>query len=96
MTVMLALRGKLPAHSNDNGGLKPTDSQRAWLQRGLEQPGGKLPLFDRDGRKVNLRTVKSCVEAGWAEPWFVNPIKPDWEVCKLTRAGRRIATQHDG
>lgn len=90
MTVTLALRGKPPAHSNDNGGLRPTGAQRAWLERGLDQPGGKLPLFDRDGRKVNMRTVKSCVEAGWAEPWFANPIKPDWEVCKLTTAGRRV------
>ena len=73
------------------GGL--SDAQRAFLARGLEQPGGKLPLFDRDGRKVNLRTVKSCVEAGWAEPWFANPIKPDWEVCKLTRAGRKLLAQ---
>ncbi len=93
MTVMLALRGKLPAHSNDNCGLQPTGAQRAWLKRGLNQPGGKLPLFDRDGRKVNLRTVNSCIEAGWAEPWFANPIKPDWKVCKLTRAGRRILAQ---
>jgi len=24
----------------------PSDIQLAWLKRGLNQPGGKLPLFD--------------------------------------------------
>jgi hypothetical protein len=66
----------------------PTAGQRAWLVRGLEQPGGKLPLFDRDGQQVSPRTVKTCLEHGWAEPWFSNPLKPDWLVCKLTPAGR--------
>jgi hypothetical protein len=69
---------------------RPTAAQRAWLQRGLTQPGGKLPLFDRDGQQVNPRVVKSCVDHGWAEPWFSNPLKPDWLVCKLTLAGRRL------
>ena len=64
-------------------------AQREWLTRGLSQPGGKLPLFDRDGQKFSNRTIKSCVRQGWAEPWFENPIKPDWLVCKLTEAGRR-------
>ena len=63
-------------------------AQRAWLARGLEQPGGKLPLFDRDGQKISERTVKSCIRKGLAEPWFDNPIKPDWLVCRLTDKGR--------
>lgn len=67
----------------------PTAAQRAWLRRGLDQPGGKLPLFDSSGRRVGERTVRSCIEQGWAEPWFENPIKPDWLVCKLTEAGRK-------
>jgi len=62
--------------------------QRKWLLRGLTQPGGKLPLFDEDGRKVNGQVVRKCVDAGWAEPWFANHLKPDWMVCKLTNAGR--------
>jgi hypothetical protein len=66
----------------------PTPTQRAWLRRGLEQPGGKLPLFDRDGQQISPRTVRACLEHGWAEPWFSNPLKPDWLVCKLTPAGR--------
>jgi hypothetical protein len=62
--------------------------QRAWLTRGLEQPGGKLPLFDRDGQKFSDRTVRACIRQGFAEPWFDNPIKPDWLVCRLTDKGR--------
>ena len=66
----------------------PSQAQHAWLQRGLDQPGGKLPLFDTDGQQISERTVRSCIDKGWAEPWFSNPLKPDWIVCKLTDAGR--------
>ncbi len=69
----------------------PSPVQRAWLRRGLDQPGGKLPLFDKEGQQVDPRTVQACIEQGWAEPWFANPIKPDWLVCKLTEAGRKTA-----
>ena len=75
--------GKAPA--------RPTRAQIGWLRRGLDQPGGKLPLFDAQGQRVSERMVRGCVERGWAEPWFENPIKPDWLVCKLTAAGRRLA-----
>lgn len=74
-------------------GARATAAQRDWLRRGLDQPGGKLPLFDRDGQRIHPRTIRSCVERGWAEPWFDNPLKPDWLVCKLTAAGRRIASE---
>ena len=70
----------------------PTDGQRKWLRRGLDQPGGKLPLFDELGQKISERTVRSCVDKGWAEPWFDNPLKPGWMVCKLTDAGRKVAS----
>lgn len=63
-----------------------TGPQKRWLKRGLEQPGGKLPLFDENGREIPARTIRACIDAGWAEPWFSNPIKPDWLVCKLTPA----------
>jgi hypothetical protein len=69
----------------------PSASQLAWLKRGLDQPGGKLPLFDADGKKVDPRTIRRCLDVGWAEPWFTNPIKPDWLVCKLTASGRAVA-----
>jgi len=71
----------------------PTAIQRAWLKRGLDQPGGKLPLFDEYGQHIDPQTVRACIKQGWAEPWYPNPLKPDWMVCKLTARGRAIA-QH--
>ena len=53
-----------------------------------------LPLFDREGQRVDPRTVQTCIDQGWAEPWFRNPLKPDWLVCKLTDKGRRILVEH--
>jgi hypothetical protein len=70
-------------------GVRPTEAQRRYLERGLTQAGGKLPLFDRDGREVARKTVESCLAHGWATPWVQNPIKPDWLVCRLTEAGYR-------
>lgn len=67
---------------------RPTPAQRRWLTRGLDEPGGKLPLFDDAGQAISPQTIRSCVREGWAEPWIHNPIKPDWLVCKLTDAGR--------
>lgn len=67
----------------------PSRAQLDWLQRGVNQPGGKLPLFNDEGQQVSERTVKSCIDKGWAKPWFSNPLKPDWIVCKLTDQGRK-------
>jgi hypothetical protein len=78
-------------HETGASGHRPTSEQREWLKRGLDQPGGKLPLFDRYGQNVNARTIRACIDHGWAEPWFTNPLKPDWLVCKLTPAGRTAA-----
>ena len=69
--------------------VKMTAAQRAWLGRGMTQAGGKLPLFDNSGQRISERTVRSCIRHGWDEPWFDNPLKPDWMVCKITAAGRR-------
>ena len=69
--------------------------QRDYLARGLGQPGGKLPLFDRQGQRYPERTIRACLEQGWAEPWFLNPLKPNWLVCKLTREGRALAGGRD-
>ena len=74
----------------------PTPVQRRWLLRGLNQPGGKLPLFDADGSRVRERTVRSCIRRGWAEPWLRNPIKPDWLVCKITDSGRAVVAAGRG
>ena len=69
---------------------KLSAAQRKWLERGLTQPGGKLPLFDADGRKVNPAVIRKCLDQCWAEPWFANQMKPDWLVCKLTTSGRSV------
>jgi hypothetical protein len=70
----------------------PTLPELLYLRRGLAQAGGKLPLFDLDGQAVAAAIVRRCLDRGWAAPWFSNPLKPDWLVCKLTEAGRRLAT----
>ena len=69
----------------------PSVPQRDYLARGLNQPGGKLPLFDEQGQRVSPRTIQACIDQGWAVPWFNNPLKPDWLVCRLTAAGRAVA-----
>lgn len=72
---------------------RPSAAQLSYLRRGLDQAGGKLPLFDSFGQTMNPRTVRSCIDQGWAEPWFDNPLKPDWLVCKLTEEGRNVLAQ---
>jgi len=61
-----------------------------YLTMGQGQPGGKLPLFDEDGQEIKAQIIRACVEKGLAEPWFANPMKPDWLVCRLTDAGRQL------
>jgi len=72
---------------HNTAGIRPTEAQHRYLARGLAQAGGKLPLFDKDGREVPKRTVESCLAHGWAERWSHNPVKPEWLVCRLTAAG---------
>lgn len=84
-----------PAASGHNDGdnvaaVRPTEAQRRYLERGLAEAGGKLPIFDHEGREVPRKTIEACIAHGWAEPWFSNPLKPDWLVCKLTPAGYRV------
>jgi len=87
-TRVVRLREVKPPPARSAG--KPSKTQVAYLKRGLEQPGGKLPLFDLQGQRYSERTIRSCIDKGWAEPWFNNPLKPDWLVCKLTDAGRGL------
>jgi len=95
--AMVRQQGNLAEASAEVGrkSAKPTAQQRRWLSRGLDQPGGKLPLFDENGQQVSERTVRSCIEKGWAKPWFANPIKPDWLVCKLTDSGRAVLSRRN-
>jgi len=76
----------------EDGQAVPTRAQEKWLVRGLSQAGGKLPLFDENGKRISERTVRSCLAKGWAEPWFENPIKPNWLICKLTETGRHLVS----
>jgi len=69
---------------------RPNAAQRRYLARGLTQPGGKLPLFDEEGQHFHPALVRACIAHGWAEPWFGNPLKPDWLTCKLTDKGRAV------
>jgi hypothetical protein len=78
-------------NDNELEDILPVLHEVLYLRRGLLQPGGKLPLFDLDGQAVDPKLVRHCLTQGWAEPWFNNPLKPDWLVCKLTDQGRRIA-----
>lgn len=78
------------AEISASGKARPNSAQRRYLARGLAQPGGKLPLFDENGQHVHPALVRACVAHGWAEPWFGNPLKPDWLICKLTQEGRRL------
>lgn len=71
----------------------PSEAQLRYLRSGLAQPGGKLPLFDKTGQEFSAKTIRACIDKGWAEPWFDNPVKPNWLVCKLTAAGRSVAGQ---
>ena len=79
-------------NDNELEGDLPALHELLYLRRGLTQAGGKLPLFDLDGQDVDAAIVRRCLERGWAEPWFNNPLKPDWLVCKLTESGRRLAS----
>jgi hypothetical protein len=79
-------------NDNDVRDVEPSLQELFYLRRGLAQPGGKLPLFDLDGQAIVPEVVRVCLARGWAEPWFNNPLKPDWLVCKLTEAGRRLAS----
>ena len=71
----------------------PNAAQRSYLLRALSQAGGKLPLFDRDGQHIHPALVRACIAHGWAEPWFGNPLKTDWLVCKLTEKGRHAVSE---
>ena len=86
-------RSDTPELSEEGAGGAPNAAQRSYLLRGLSQAGGKLPLFDRDGQHIHPALVRACIAHGWAAPWFGNPLKPDWLVCKLTEKGRRALNE---
>ncbi len=75
---------------------KPSIVQKRYLMRGVNEPGGKLPLFDKDGQRIKKQTIRSCIKNGWCVEWCRNPIKPNWLVCKLTDAGRYAVRTQSG
>jgi len=77
-------------------GRRPRKGELLYLSMGLNQPGYKLPLFDDHGRRIHSAILQSCVDCGWAEPWFANPLAPDWLVCRLTVAGVQAVRLADG
>jgi len=82
--------------STRNIDMPVSDEELDYLRPGLSQPGGKLPLFDVAGQRVNPKTMQACIQKGLCEPWFANPMKPDWLVCRLTDKGRQILVEHRG
>lgn len=67
-----------------------SQAERDYLKAGLKQPGGKLPLFDRRGQEISPSLIQACIQKGYAQRWFANPLKPDWLVCRLTDKGRDL------
>jgi hypothetical protein len=89
-----AADGASSVHVEPEADGRPNPAQRKYLRRGLQQAGGKLPLFDEHGQHFHPALVRACIAHGWAEPWFGNPLKPDWLICKLTEKGRRAVEEH--
>ena len=67
---------------------RPTPRQLEWLRRGLDRPGGSLPIFDEYGQRVSERTVDACLKKGWARS--KGAVRSDWQMCQLTSKGRRM------
>ncbi len=61
---------------------------RNWLNGGLNREDGRLAIFDTFGEPVNKAVIKTAIASGYAEPWFSNPMRPQWTVCRLTAKGR--------
>ncbi len=58
-----------------------------FLKSGLRSPGGKLPLFDEEGQRVDGDLMRYCVESGLAETWFVESRQPDLPIYRITEKG---------
>jgi len=59
-----------------------------WLRGGMTREDGRLALFDQFADPVEKSLIKTAVAAGYAEPWFASPMRPQWTVFRLTRNGR--------
>ena len=61
---------------------------RNWLLGGFNRSDGRLAIFDTFGEPVDKQIIRSAISAGFAEPWFSSPMRPQWTVCRLTPKGR--------
>lgn len=94
MSISAVIEGNPASHTKKPviaAACKPSAPQLRYLACGVGQPGGKLPLFDEYGQEFSIQTIRSCIDKGWAEPWFDNPVNPGWIVCRLTKAGHTLA-----
>lgn len=90
------IHGSVQGSGENVAAARLSPAQRRYLERGLTEPGGKLPLFDGNGRQIPRKTVEACLALGFAERWTTNPVQPDWLVCRLTPAGRAALTREWG
>jgi hypothetical protein len=60
-----------------------------WLKTGLNNPEGRLSLFDGSGQKIPASIQRFAIQNDLAEGWFANPMRPEWMVCRLTARGQR-------
>lgn len=81
----------LSSPRGSNGAMLGED-QMVWLRSGLEQPGGKLTRYQKNGILVSQTIVNACLHAGLIEPWVHNPLFPP-RVYRLTDAGRAALLQ---
>lgn len=64
-----------------------SEEQRRWLRVGLDQPGGKLPLYDDYGNRISQSLIDSCLLNGWVEAWAGRPSGAPVRICRLTESG---------
>jgi hypothetical protein len=74
--------------------VRPTQEELRWMRRGLNQPGGKIPVFDESDTPVDPKIVLRCLEQQWVEPWVGNQKNPNnlYMACRLSPLGRRLCT----
>ena len=76
--------------------IRPTNSQKRWLNKGLSMKGKTLPLFNSTGQKFNKRTVKSCLNLGWVIPVMTDPTRSRLTIYKLTEKGEQVLSNSHG
>ena len=80
----------------DSTRIKPTNSQREWLNKGISMGKDTLPLFSATGQRFNKRTVKSCLDLGWVTPVMKDPTYSRLTIYKLTEKGEQVLSDRRG